>query len=393
MTKTEIKGFVFKLHPNSKQANDFDQTFGCVRKVRNELLGDIKEGRKRSIPDIKSEYSYTKDRDSQAYTSMWKFLMQGIKDYSKGHKGFPRFSRKYDTIQSYTTNKDTSNLTIKGNKIYLRKVGWVKVVFHRELPLNSRVKAATIKREAGEYYISLRVEYRNEIEEQNKDYEWMIGLDYSPSNLYVDQNGNSPVRIKAFLKEIKIEEEKVRKISKELSRKERGSNNWKKVKQKLQKQHKHIANKRKDFYHKESRRLVNLYNVVVIEDLDLKSMGEKPKYNPEETIDFKEATKAKRRRKAMFKAGYRLFTNMLKYKLKDDGKKLIQVHKYYPSTKTCPMCKHKQEMDTSIRVYKCGACGHEMNRDQNAAYNLIDEGFMIQLRETTKIDKMKWISV
>ena len=389
----EIKGYVFKLKPTTKQQNRINQTFGCVRKVKNELLNDIKTGRQRSIPEIKKEYPYTYDNDSQAYTSMWKFVIQGIKDYNKGVKGFPNFSKKYDTIQSYTTNADSKNLSIKNSKIYLRRVGWVKVRFHRELPENSIVKAAAIKRKAGEYFISLRVEYDIEIQNESSDFEWIVGLDYSPGQLYVDQCGNTPQYIDEYKQGIHHSNEKIRELNKILSRKEKGSNNWIKVKHRLQKEYKHLTNKRKDFLHKESRRIVKTYTKVCIEDFDLHSMGEKPEYKPNEIIDYKKASKAKRNRKSMYQTAFRTFTTMLAYKLEDEGKELIKASRWFPSTKECPICKHKQDMPTEIRVYKCKECGHELNRDQNAALNLTIKYLDTEFQKETDMNELKWISV
>lgn len=378
MTETIVKGYKYRLKPTEAQINIFSQTFGCVRKIWNVLLDEAKNGKFRKITEIKEEYPYMKLVDSQALTSTWKYLNQTFKQVAHKKCGYPNFKAKNYSSKTYTTHSDCSNLKIKSKRIYLRKVGDVKIVMHRDLPKDSKIKHATISRVADEYYISLTVEYTKVVKTKKQDIIYMLGLDYSPSLLYVDQEGESPKHIEQFIKEIKTCELKIKKLSKIMSRREKGSQNWIKARTKLQKEQLHIKNKRRDFYHKESRRIANLYDVVCIEDLDLKSMGEKPEYNPEINIDIKEATKAKRGRKNMFRAGYRIFTTMLEYKLKEKNKELIKVNRYFASTKTCPICKHTQDMPTEIRTYKCEECGHVMERDQNAALNLILEGFRIK---------------
>ena len=388
MTETIVKGYKYRLLPTQEQEIIFSQTFGCVRKMWNTLLDEGKQGIYRKITEIKEEYPYMKRIDSQSLTSTWKDLSQTFKNVSNKACGYPKFKSKYNSVQSYTTHKDCSNLKITDNKIYLRKVGNVKIVLHRDLPSSSKIKHATISRIANEYYISLTVECIQTVKEKENNVFHMLGLDYSPSLLYVDQEGESPEHIKQFIQELKHEEEKVKKLSKIMSRRVKGSNNWLKAKLKLQKQQFHIKNKRKDFLHKESRKIANRYDTVVIEDLNLKSMGEKPDYSPKENIDYQEATKAKRGRKNMFRVGYHTFTTMLEYKLREENKELIKVYRYFASTKTCPICNHTQDMPTEIRTYQCTECGHTMDRDQNAALNLVLEGYRLQ----TKHEIEKWIS-
>ena len=392
MTKNLIKGFVYRLKPCASQLSQFEKTFGCVRKMYNELLNDIKKGMIRTIPEIKKSYPYMYECDSQAYTTAWLQLQQAIKNYKNKTHGQPKFKKKYDLVHSYTTHTTNNNVRINKKRLKLPKIGWVKIILHRDLPKNEIIKAATIKREASEYYVSLRVEYPQALNETHNSFETIIGLDYSPSNLYVDHHGDAPEYVKKYIEEMKALEKKINYENKKLSRKTQGSNRWNVQKQRIQKIYKKQHNKRKDFLHKESRKIVNIYDTVSIEDLSLKSMGEKPEYKHENiNNDFTEMSKAKHRRKSMFRIAYGEFINMLTYKLEDAEKTLIKVGRYYPSSKTCYSCGNKKDIPIHIRTYRC-ECGHIMDRDQNAALNIINEGLSIRQKQETGYNEMKWVS-
>lgn len=391
MTKKVIKGYVYRLKPSASQLTQFEKTFGCVRKMYNELLNDIQKGMIRTIPEIKELYPYMYECDSQAYTTVWKHLQQAFKNYKNKTHGKPKFKKKYDLVQAYTTHTTNNNIRINEKKLKLPKLGWVKIILHRDLPKNAIIKAATIKREASEYYVSLRVEYPQVINETEKSFETIIGLDYSPSNLYVDHHGESLENVKKYIEEMKALEKKLKYESKKLSRKTQGSSRWIIQKQRIQKIYKKQHNKRNDFLHKESRKIVNMYDTVSIEDLSLKSMGEKPKYKPDNiNNNFTEMSKSKHRRKSMFRIAYGEFINMLRYKLEDAEKTLIKVGRYYPSSKTCYACGNKKDIPTHIRTYRC-ECGYVLDRDQNAALNIINEGLSIRQKQETGYFEMKWV--
>jgi putative transposase len=220
---------------------------------------------------------------------------------------------------------------------------------------------------------------------------YALGLDYSESKLYVDQNGNTPPFVKAYLESLDALDDEIAFQQRKLSRMVQKSNNWIRQKRKIQKLYKHKANKRKDFLHKESRRIVNTYDFIVTEALDLKKMGTKPEYHGEASIDVTDASRAKRRRKSMFKASYSLFLTMLRYKLAEAGKTFHQVNQYFPSTQKCSRCGKQKDMPLHVRIYVCDHCGHVMDRDVNAAYNLIEEGLRLEFVRENNIEQYKWI--
>ena len=170
------------------------------------------------------------------------------------------------------------------------------------------------------------------------------------SDFYVDSEGNKGDYPKFFRKS----QEKLAKEQRKLSRMVKGSNNYNKQKIKVAKVYEKIANQRKDFLHKTSRKIANSYDVVCVEDLNMKAMAQTFKFG-----------------KSVNDTGWGMFVEMLEYKLEELGKHIVTADKFFPSTKQCSSCSHKKdEMPLSERTYECESCGLEIDRDLNAALNL-----------------------
>ena len=152
-------------------------------------------------------------------------------------------------------------------------------------------------------------------------------------------------------------EKKLAREQRKLSRCQRGSRNYEKQKKRVALCHEKIRNQRKDFQHKLSADLAKNYDAVCVEDLDLKGMAGGLHFG-----------------KGVHDNGYGLFLSMLEYKLEERGKYLIKVNRYFASSKICSVCgKKKAELSLSERIYYC-ECGSRMDRDINAAVNLMNEG-------------------
>ena len=178
----------------------------------------------------------------------------------------------------------------------------------------------------------------------------------------MDNKGNKAGTHKYY----KESQKKLAKEQRRLSRKtgskknETKSNNYLKQQKKVNKIHRKIANQRKDSLHKKSTEIANQYDIVCVERLDMKSIGNK---------DFGNG-------KATFDNGYGMFLTMLEYKLKERGKHFVKVDKWYASSQICNCCGRKKKMKLNERVYKC-ECGYTGDRDQNAAINILKEGLRI----------------
>ena len=179
------------------------------------------------------------------------------------------------------------------------------------------------------------------------------GLGADVKELYVDSNGYHADYPRFFRKAQK----KLAREQRRLSHCEKGSSRYKKQQKKVARIHTHIAHQRKDFLHKESRKITNFYDLVCIESLNMKEMSQDSRFG-----------------KSVHDNGWGMFTNYLSYKLERAGKKLIRIDPWYPSSKRCSCCgKIKKDLKLDDRIYDC-ECGNRMNRDENAAVNICREG-------------------
>ena len=232
----------------------------------------------------------------------------------------------------------------------------IKIKQHREIPEGYKLKSVTISRSSsGKYYASLLYEYtvfENQTDCKSKE-ENILGMDYAMGGMAVLSDGTRC----AYPSYYRKAEEKLSREQRKLSKCEKGSRNYQKQRKKVALCHEKVRNQRKDFQHKLSRNLAKQYDAVVVEDLNMKAMSQCLNLG-----------------KGIMDNGYGQFLNMLDYKLKEQGKKLVKVNRYYPSSKACSKCgKVKQKLLLSERVYKCD-CGNVMDRDVNAAINLREEG-------------------
>ena len=374
MTNRAIK---YRVYPTTEQSVMFAKTFGCCRKVYNLMLSDKIEGYKATgkFPTVtpakyKKDYLYLKEIDSLALANVQLNLQSAFKNrFSKSRKknnGFPKFKSAKHSRKSYTTNNQKGTVAIIDNQyIKLPKIGKVKAVIHR-IPDDSWViKSATISQESdGKYYISVLFEFEDIANTYVADKNNAIGLDYASDGLYVDNNGNVGTNHKYY----RESHDKLAKLQRRLSRMqgskkhEAKSNNYIKQLRKVNKIHRHIANQRLDNLHQISTKIANLYDVVCVESLDMKSMSNKGFGNGKATLDN----------------GYGIFLSMLEYKLSERNKYLVKVDKWFPSSQICHRCGevHPEMKNLTIRTMKCD-CGLVISRDQNAAINILREGLRI----------------
>ena len=357
----------YRIKPNKAQEQLLQQTFGCVRLVYNHYLRDRKDAydnngtslnyfdNANDLKHLKNELPFLKDVDSISLQQCLRHLDTAYKNFFRDKKvGFPRFKSKKNNHKSYSTVCVNENISIESKHIKLPKIGKVKMVCHRPVPDDWKLKSVTVSQEPdGKYYVSVLFEYVTSIVEVPS--KTILGLDYSMSSLYVDSDGNScgyPKFYKQALDRLAREQRK-------LSKMEKGSNNYYKQRKKVARLHKHISNQRKDFLHKQSTEIANRVDTVCIENLDMKKMSQE--YNFGKTISDN---------------GWGLFTNYLEYKLRDRGKHYVKIDKFYPSSQICHCCGFKNEeiKDFAIRKWTCPKCKNEHDRDVNAAINIRNEG-------------------
>ena len=367
------KAYKFRLYPNKEQEILINKTFGCVRFVYNKMLAERKEIYeqhkdnkeelyKQKLPTpakYKSEFEWLKEVDSLALANAQMNLQSAYNNFFRDKKvGFPKFKSKKKDKNSYTTNNVKNNIKIVDNKIKIPKIGFMNVKYHRQILDNQLIKSCTIsKTSTGKYYISILVEFERQVIQKEININNILGLDYSQYELYVDSMDKIANYPKYYYKMLS----KLKKEQRKLSKCQKGSNNRNKQKLKVAKLHEKVANQRKNFLHKKSKELSDNYNAIIIENLNMQAMSQCLHLG-----------------KGISDNGWGMFTTLLKYKLKDRGKKLIKIDKWFPSSKKCNECGEiNKELKLSDREWNCKSCGSIIQRDYNAAKNIRDEGIRL----------------
>lgn len=371
--------YKYRLYPDTEQQVLFAKTFGCCRKIWNLMLADRNEAYQKdkriidSTPaSYKQGYPFLKEVDSLALANVQLNQRKAFKEFfrscktKKHDRGFPKFKSAKTAKRSYTTNNQNGTIKVGDRYIRLPKIGKVKAVVHRRPNESWKLKSATVLQSSdGNFWCSILFEYEEEIVPVCADTDKAIGLDYKSDGLYCDSNGNIASRHKFYRKTQTKLAKAQRKLSRKMGNKkgETRSNNFLKQQKHVNKIHRHIANQRNDFLHKRSTEIANRYDVVAVEDLNMRSLSNKGFGNGKATMDN----------------GYGTFLNMLEYKMNRKGKYFVKVDRFYASSQTCHVCGcvDPKVKDLSIRKWVCSACGAVHDRDVNAAINIRDEGLRL----------------
>lgn len=367
------KAFKYRLYPDEEQKVLIAKTFGCCRFVYNKMLEDrqkyyeeTKKTLKITPAKYKTEFAWLKEVDSLSLCNEQLSLQKAYKNFFEHPDifGFPQFKSKKSIEKSYTTNNLPSAQNIRiisQNHIQLPKLGIVRFIEHRRIPEDYIIKFVTIsQKSSGKYYISILTEYDYEIPNKVLDKEKSIGLDYSTPEFYVDSQGIKPEGYKHLYR---ISESKLAREQRKLSKMELHSNNYEKQRVKVARIHEKIANQRKDFIEKLSFKLSQEYDVICVEDIDLQ--------NQAQSLNLGKSTNDN---------GFGMFRTRLQQKLEIQGKKLIKIDKWQPTSTVCSCCGayHKDIVNSlSVREWTCPDCGTTHKRDENAAINILNQGLLL----------------
>ncbi|MBR2708004.1 MAG: transposase, partial [Bacilli bacterium] len=319
-------------------------------------------------------YPFLKEVDSCLIRNSIFNLEDSFKRFFNKLGGYPKFKKK-DTHDSYKTNNIKSTykgktynsirIDLKNKTIFLPKLKEVKIRGYRNKEsIIGTIKSATIKREADKYYVSVLVD--EEIIKPVFNPKSIIGIDLGIKDLIITSHNE---KIENSL-EVKTLNKKVKGLQKALSRSKSGSKNRYKIKLKIRRVYQKIKNKRKFLLHDITNKLVKNNDIIVTEDLDIKSMKENHYIAKRLTnIPLKE------------------IINMLKYKCERLNKKLFQINRYYASSQICSRCGYLNNnlKDLSIRKWKCEKCGIIHDRDINASLNIMFEGLKIYMKGIEQI--------
>ena len=361
----ENRAYRFRLYPNAEQTILINKTIGCARLIYNSLLTDKKEyyeqtglSLKKEVSEYKKEKEFLKEVDSLALANAKINLETAFKNFFEKRSKYPKLHKK-GKHDSYTTNNVNNNIKIVDKKIKLPKIGFVKIKQHRTFGTDEIIKSATISKVGGKYYISVLTEREpkpvEKVDISTISEDKVLGLDFSVPHFYIDNNGNSS----EYPMYYRNAQKKLAKEQRKLSRKVYRSHNYYKQLQKVQKLQEHIANQRKDFLHKLSRELVNQYDAICFEDINLSNLSRTLKFG-----------------KSISDEGFGMFRTFIKYKLEREGKYFILIDKWFASTKLCSACGYKND-DITLNTLEwyCPECGTFHLRDHNAAINIKREGY------------------
>lgn len=374
--------YKFRIYPNAGQDEILNKTFGCCRFLWNHMLNERNDTYQRLKDDkeslhsheyktekqYKQDFPFLKEVDAKALQNVNRNLFQAFQNFFDGMKGkrprvgYPSFKSKHGK-QSYTTNNINDNIKIDFEKkrIKFPKIDtWFK--YRDDRTFSEKIRKVTIsKTKSGKYFASISFERENNIEAmQEIDDGKITALDMSFASFVVSENGRMD-NPRFYRKN----EQKLKRLHRQVSRKRKGSSNRNKARATLARFYDRIGDARSDWQHKVSRELVNANDAIILEDLNIEGMKRfNSGFAKTVTLDF----------------SWSEFVRMIAYKAERDGKYLVLVDRFYPSSKTCSSCGFiKDDLTLTDRAWICSSCHAIHDRDVNAAKNLKWEGKRILL--------------
>ena len=351
------------LDPNDRQATHFAKAAGTARFAWNWALGQwqdqYKAGGKPSETALRKQLNAIKDEQfpwmgeitKNAPQQAIKNLGTAFKNFFEGRAKFPSFKKKgvHDSFRADNGPqvKGADAVVVDGKRVRLPVIGWVRM--REPLRFAGQVKSAVVSRSADRWFVSLQVELPDRAAPENQGPP--VGVDLGVKALATLSDGSAIEGPKALRSRLK----KLRRLSRSLSRKDKGSSNRRKAKVKIARLHARIGNIRKDVTHKATSVIAKNHGVIVIEDLNVRGMMANDRLS-----------------RAIADVGLHEFRRQIDYKAKLNGSRIVVADRWYPSSKTCSACGYVLPiLPLSVREWKCPACGRAHDRDVNAAKNLL----------------------
>ncbi|GAB3231028.1 RNA-guided endonuclease TnpB family protein [Glycomyces halotolerans] len=362
------RAYRFRCYPTSEQAENLARTFGCARLVYNKALEYRHKAYFRRGESINyhqtsamltrwkqtSRYAFLNEVSSVPLQQALRHLQKGFSGFFKQQTGYPCFKKKRTVAGSaeYTRSAFKWN---DGQLTLAKQSEPLTIRWSRRLPHGAVPSTVTVSRDAaGRWFVSLLVE--EDIPTLPKRDE-SVGVDAGLTPLFTLSTGEKITNPRHERRD----RERIRRRQKDLSRKTKGSKNWVKAQVKLARAHARIADRRRDFLHKLTTRLVNENQVIAVEDLGVRGMLANHRLS-----------------RAIADASWAEFRRMIEYKAEWAGRSVVAVDRWLPSSKTCSACGTlKASVPLSQRVFECPACGYTGDRDVNAAKNILAAGLAV----------------
>ena len=377
-----ILGHTIELAPNNKQATYFSKACGVARFAYNWALSEWQKQYEadKNYRDECQANSITIDENRLNKPSQGKLRKQlnaikrekypfmlevtkcspqlaimqlgdAFKCFFKGESKYPQF-RKKGVNDRFSLSNDQFKLKLKKDKphIQIPNLGLIRMREH--LRFDGKILSAKVFTKGGKWFVSVAVELSETtkpLPKTNKS----VGIDLGITSLATLSDSTKIQAPKPLKNKLK----KLQRLSKSLSRKQKGSNNREKAKTKLSRLHDKISNIRKDFLHKLTTDLVKKFDVICLENLNIKGMVQNRKLS-----------------RAISDLGFYEFKRQLIYKANQWGKAIKSVDRFYPSSKTCHHCQHKvDDLPLSVRYWQCPSCNTMHDRDVNASINILNK--------------------
>ena len=381
-----LRAIKIRLYPNKTQEQTLNKVLGCYRFVYNQMLALKQNAYNRDKSNLglcelskffhgtllkKSEYSWLKEQNTKVMKQAIRQMLTAYDSFFKLGKGFPKFKSKHDNNSALFPCEAIS----KSNLFETRHISLIKslkhikfhcsnLCFERLQKYKDNIKSATLsKTKSGKFYLSVLISMNEEEFKQFRHTNNKVGIDLGVKDFIITSDGEV-FENKHFFKK---SEDKIKKLQRQLSKKAKGSNNRNKVRIKIAKEFEHLTNQRMDYIHNVVNSLLKTYDYIFMENLNVQGMLKNHKLA-----------------KAIQELGFYTFKNTLKNKAMLNDKFVIEVDRWFASSKTCHKCGYVYKgLTLGEREWTCPICGIKHDRDLNAAINILAEGNKILVGSRT----------